>query len=386
MDNEYQQTFTYNYLNQTDQLAKFLIKGLTYAPRKSDASPWSPESYIDPLGDAWLPELRKDIPHLRQLGINTIFVNHADINQPPDQALQLLQEAGIYVLLEIFTNVSLKGGLDANPTEIDLQTLYSPNKVRKNLVFVSQTAKHPNVLGYSISQVIHTLASTKLAALHRAAVRDTKFFLKKSGSRPIPVGAVTSSNQMYRLQTMRFMAAGEPAERVDFFSFRVYDWAGPSSFHISGYKSLVESLSDDPVPMFFGEYGTSMHKSRDLGEVECLFSPQMTGVFSGGFLHTYGHVEVDSGSGEGGNGEEDEAGYDIVGICNDGTRRPKRDYTTYQQRLADIAAKPSEEIIGVHEKKDYESWRGAFGGVDRNWLADPQDAPVFPLEWSAMLE
>lgn len=378
-----------HFSNKTDPKIQFLIKGLTYAPRKSNASPWSPESYIDPLGDAWLPELRKDIPYLRQLGINAITVDHADISQPPDQALQLLHDAGIYVLLELFTNIPSK--TDSSPAEIDLQTLYSPNRVRKNLVLVSQTAKFPNVLGYSISQDIHTLASTKLASLHRAAVRDTKLFLEKSGCRQIPVGAGMSMNQMHRRQTLQFMAAGEPAERADFVSFGVYDWADPSNFQISGYKGLVERLGVDPVPMFFGAYGTQLGKPRDLGEVECLLSSQMTGVFSGGFLHTYGHVEVDPGSGDDEDGgdddeDEDEGGYDLVRIRNNGTRRPKRDYVTYQQRLADVAAKPDEDVGGGHEKKDYESWRGAFPGVDWRWLADPQDVPVFPLEWSAMLE
>ena len=386
-DNEYQQTSTYNLPNNTNPTTQFLIKGLTYAPRNHNATPWSPESYIDPLGDAWLPELRKDIPYLRQLGINTIFVDHADISQPPDQALQLLYEAGIHVLLQLFTNISLKG--NPSPAEIDLQTLYSPSKVRKNLVLVSQTAKHPNVLGYSISQDVHTPASTKLAALNRAAVRDTKLFLQKSESRPIPVGAGPSANQMYRRQTMRFMAAGEPAERVDFYAFDVYDWCDPSSFQVSGYKGLVEAMSDVPVPMLFGEYGTHMGKPRGLGEVECLLSPQMTGVFSGGFLHTYGHVEgVYSRPEDGEDGDEDGfvGRYDLVRIRYDGARMPKRDFDTYQERLADIAAKPEEEICGLHEKKDYESWRGAFGGVDRMWLGDPQDVPVFPLEWSAVLE
>jgi len=291
------------------------------------------------------------------------------------------------VLLNLFTNISLNG--NPSPAQIDLQGLYTPSKIRKNLVLVSQTAKHPNVLGYSIAQDVNTPATTKLASLHRAAVRDTKLFLQKTGSRPIPVGAGPSANQMYRREAMRFMAAGEPAERVDFYSFDVYDWADPSSFQISGYKNLVEALSDDPVPMLFGEYGTHMGKPRDLGEVECLFSPQMTGVFSGGFLHTYGHVEeVYTPPEDGEDGDEDEfvGRYDLVRIRDDGARIPKRDYGTYRQRLADIAAKPVEDVCGVHEKKDYESWRGAFGGVDRTWLADPQDMPVFPLEWSAMLE
>ena len=207
----------------------------------------------------------------------------------------------------------------------------------------------------------------------------------------MPVGAGPSANQMYRRDTIRFMAAGEPAERVDFYAFDVYDWCAPSDFKISGYQRLVEALSDDPVPMLFGEYGAHTGKPRDLGEVECLFSSQMTGVFSGGFLATYGHVEnVYSRSEDGGDGGEDEfvGRYDLVRVRDDGARRPKWDYGTYQRILADIAAKPQEEVCGGHEKKDYGRWRGAFGGVgvDRMWLADPQDVPAFPLEWEVVLE
>ena len=207
----------------------------------------------------------------------------------------------------------------------------------------------------------------------------------------MPVGAGPSANQMYRRDTIRFMAAGEPGERIDFYAFDVYDWCDPSDFKVSGYERLVEALGDDPVPMLFGEYGAHMGKPRDLGEVECLFSAQMTGVFSGGFLATYGHVEnVYSRSEDGGDGGEDEfvGRYDLVRVRDDGARRPKWDYGTYQRILAGIAAKPQEEVCGGHEKKDYGRWRGAFGGVgvDRMWLADPQDVPAFPLEWEVVLE
>lgn len=386
---------------------QFLIKGVTYSPRKPNTRPDDKESYIDPLGEDWLPELRKDIPYFHQLGINTVFVDHADPTKSPENALRLLQDEGIYVLLELFTNIQLQGSHRIQAADIDLSRLYSPSKIRKNLAIVSQTARFPNILGYSISQSsIHGRASTKLAALHRAAVRDTKLLLRKTGARQIPVGANMSSDQQFRVGSLRYMTAGSPEERVDFMSFAVYDWVSPSSFTISGYKNLCEAFEPWPVPMFWAEYGAAYHgRARTMDEVECVFSPNMMGVVSGGFLHTFGHTEArraemksagrggdedDDSENESGDDDsdldEDDSGYDLVRIEEDGTRQPKRDFARYQQKLAGVGKKPVEEVLGQHQMKDFESWRGNFEPRQRWWEADAADVPSFPLEWDQVVE
>lgn len=154
---------------------------------------------------------------------------------------------------------------------------------------------------------MHSSPATRLAALHRAAVRDTKLFLQKRGGRQPPVGA-TVDGQQFRAPALQYMAAGEPSERVDFMAFEVYDWAGPSNFQMSGYRNLVEVLGRCPVPMFFGSYGTAMPaRRRVLDEVACLYSRDMTGVFSGGFLETYGFLD------RGGEIEVDEDGEEVEG-------------------------------------------------------------------------
>ena len=379
---------------------QFLIKGVTYNPHQPDSRPQDKKGYIDSLGEDWLPELRKDIPFFHQLGINTIFVDHADPTKSPERALQLLQDEGIYVLLKLFTNIHLEGSHRVQAVDIDLSRLYSPSKVRKNLAIVSQTAHFSNVLGYSISQSgIHSSACTKLAALHRAAVRDTKLFLRKSGARQLPVGANLSSTQQFRHGALQYMAAGSPEERVDFMSFAVYDWVGPSSFTISGYKNLCEAFAPWPVPMFWAEYGTAYNdRARVMDEVECVFSPDMTGVVSGGFLYTFGHTDArraetkssghanDKDDESEGDLDEDDSGYDLVRIKEDGTRQPKRDFVRYQQKLADVASKPMEEVVGEHGMKDYESWRGNYEPRQRWWEADAADVPLFPPEWEHVVD
>jgi hypothetical protein len=289
---------------------------------------------------------------------------------------------------------------------------------------VHQTSHFPNILGYSISQsLIWDRPTTKLAALHRAAVRDVKLLLHKTNARQIPVGANMSENQQFRREALQFMAAGEPEERVDFMSWGVYDWAGPSNFQMSGYKGICEAFEPWPVPMFFAEYGTAFSgRKRVLDEVGCLFSRDMTGVFSGGFLHTFGHMQVkreaervaetslqiindgdkdddkdtDEESDEENSSDDDdsddsdldseEGGYELVSVEADGSRKPKRAFARYQQRLADVDSKPSAEIVGDHEMKDYESWRGQFDAAPRFWEGDVRDVPLFPLEWDQVVE
>lgn len=240
-------------LAQSQQLTRqFLIKGVPYEPRNSSLP--GPESRINPLSDDWLENLRKDIPFFHRLGINTMFIECADATQSPRQAMQLLQNEGIYVLLKLDTDLVRGDSGQLKAAKINIARMYSPDEVRKNLAIVRQTARFSIVRGYKISQSkIWTDATTKLAALHRAAVRDTKLFLKKLGLRPIPVGSSMSSDQMYRLNVIRYMTAGSPEERVDFISFGVYDWVGPSSFQMSGYKHLIKAFEAFPVPMFWGE-------------------------------------------------------------------------------------------------------------------------------------
>jgi hypothetical protein len=252
-----------------------------------------------------------------------------------------------------------------------------------------------------------------------------KLFLRKTGARQIPVGANMSANQQFRREALQFMAAGEPEERVDFMSCGVYDWAGPSNFQMSGYKGLCEAFEPWPVPMFFAEYGTAFSATkRVLDEVECLFSPDMTGVLSGGFLHTFGHMEVkrvaealpatenDDGKDHGDDKNEvedehedsdaenssddddsddsdldsEEGGYELVSVEDDGSRKPKRAFARYQQRLADVESKSSAKIMGDHEMKDFESWRGQFNATPRFWEGDVRDVPLFPLEWDQVVE
>ncbi|SMQ46239.1 unnamed protein product [Zymoseptoria tritici ST99CH_3D7] len=272
---------------------RFLIKGVPYEPRNSSLP--GPESRINPLSDDWLENLRKDIPFFHRLGINTMFIECADATQSPRQAMQLLQNEGIYVLLKLDTDLVRGDSGQLKAAKINIARMYSPDEVRKNLAIVRQTARFSIVRGYKISQSkIWTDATTKLAALHRAAVRDTKLFLKKLGLRPIPCPCSGASKE-------------EEEEEED----------------------EEEDPDDDDDD-----------DDADAGESDS--DPESNDVSDDG------------------DDNMDAPCYDLVQITDRGERAPKKDFERFQQNLAVINAMPQEDIVGSHEVKDYDSWRGSF--------------------------
>lgn len=380
------------------------------------------------MSEDWLPELRKDIPYFRELGINTISVSHSDATDDPRPALELLRGEGIHVLLTLLTDLrSLRGraGTDFDDVSepVDLQKIYSTHLVRKTLAIVDRTADCENVLGYSLDfEVMCTKGTTRIASLHRAAVRDVKRYLALRGGRQVPVGAAFPPSIQFWGRGLEYMAAGETTERIDFLGFACYSWVSKSDFKISGYQNLVESFGKYPVPMFFSEYGARLvFKARDFAEVECLYSSDMTGVFSGGFVETYScsRFKPKSGSDEAkdtsreradqldvsdddegsdvsddfvdDDSDEDEemddvGGYDVMRVEEDGIRKPKQDFSKYKAKLEAVAHRSNEEVFGRHEQKDYENWRCALVGPPEDmWLADPAAIPLFPLQWDEVM-
>ena len=97
------------------------------------------------------------------------------------------------------------------------------------------------------------------------------------------------------------MNCGTDDERSDFFAFNDYSWCSPSDFETSGWDQKVKNFTGYGLPLFLSEYGCITNK-RDFGEVEALYSEEMTGVYSGGLVYEYslepngyGLVEIKNG-------------------------------------------------------------------------------------------
>ncbi len=82
---------------------QFFIRGIEYHDYHK-ASP-STSTYIDLLADNSV--CTRDIPHLLRLGINTLFVTNTDPRQPHSGCMRLLQDAGIYVIVNPFNRIGI---------------------------------------------------------------------------------------------------------------------------------------------------------------------------------------------------------------------------------------------------------------------------------------
>ncbi|KAK3707772.1 1,3-beta-glucanosyltransferase [Vermiconidia calcicola] len=337
---------------------RFLIKGISYMPCHPDLSNY--DSLIDPLAEDRLTALDRDIAVLSGpggLGLNTIQVMGLDFRNNHGKALNMLAEAGIYVLVKICERLKApKGGRNGIDPNFDTAPYYKVSAMRRALRTVHELADYPNVLGFVVGGPHITWPETsKIAEVRRAAVRDVKTFLRLRGGRIPPVGTNTRDDARMRIPMLEYFTAGSSQERVDFFGLGCYSWAGRSSFQISGWQNMVQQLEQYPVPMFLSEYGTSMGDYRLWEEVDCLYSPDMTGVFSGGCVYTY---------------FESNNPYGIVKVDEDGNLEKKWKETQGLQKHFGVVNQRSPAELYSADTKDYENWTGQFPAAGQNpWYA-----------------
>ncbi|PIA96259.1 1,3-beta-glucanosyltransferase gel3 [Cercospora beticola] len=273
---------------------QFYIKGIAYqqdfVAGRGDATT---TNYNDPLADA--DGCRRDIPYLQQLYTNTIRVYAIDPAQDHDECMALLANAGIYVVADL-----------GAPSE----SIESNNPAWNTDIFARYTsvvdvmAKYSNTLGFFAgNEVVNQPNQTIAAPFVKAAVRDTKAYIRSKNYRAIGVGYATTDNVDIREPLANYMDCGNPDDGVDFWGYNVYSWCGDSSFENSGYEARTQEFESYNVPVFFAEYGCNTVQPRTFGDTPVLYGPQMDSVWSGGIVYLYfqeandyGLVSVDGDS------------------------------------------------------------------------------------------
>ncbi|KAK3639170.1 hypothetical protein LTR22_017546 [Elasticomyces elasticus] len=368
---------------------RFFVKGITYSPRNRDLTQAGRGAAVDALSPENFSELQEDIAVVRDLGMNSIFIYYLDPTKDHSKAINWLEEQGIYVMVSIFTNLQVPPARPKNMSSFkahsDTWPQYSRVLVEENLRIVHEFASYPNLLGFVVSgHTVRSRANTGMAEVLRAAVRDTKAFIQARGGRHIPVGLSANDIRELMMKMIKYFSAGSPAERADFHANECYSWAGPSNFWMSGWSNMVEVIEKTPrIPMLLAEYGANVRSPRVWDEVLCLYSPEMTGVYSGGFVYTLIHGQND---------------YGIIRTGSDGEKKIEREeFTNLQKSLSIVNARRSEDIIGTdegplpqgsevasEEVKPYEQWVGEFPKCDESWKAT-EEIPPFPGYWQQVV-
>ncbi|KAF2754903.1 beta-1,3 glucanosyltransferase [Pseudovirgaria hyperparasitica] len=268
---------------------RFYLRGVAYQPGGA-------ADVADPLLNT--EQLKHDIELFKQLSINTIRIYSVDNSKPHDEAMKMLEDAGIYLALDVNTP-----GFSLNRQDKEsLHLSYNERYLQSVFATIDEFQKYNNLLlMISGNEIINEKNNTIAAPYIKAVIRDMKNYIAEHEYRPIPVGyAAADVAENVDLQ-LKYFDCGPDHQRGDFFALNDYSWCDPSSMQISGWDKKVERYKDYGAPIIMAEYGCNTNK-REWQEVKALFSTQMSSVYSGGMAYEftteangYGLVEEKNG-------------------------------------------------------------------------------------------
>ncbi|QYT06199.1 1,3-beta-glucanosyltransferase [Trichoderma simmonsii] len=261
---------------------QFFIKGVAYQQDVGQAGTTTSgnSTFIDPLSSE--ANCKRDIPLLQQLGTNVIRTYAIDATADHSACMKLLNDAGIYVFSDL-GEPSLSINRDTPSWNTDLFARYK--------AVVDEMSQYSNVIGYFAgNEVSNAKNNTGASAYVKAAVRDTKAYIKSKNYRWQGVGYAANDDVDIRAEIADYFNCGEQDSAIDFWGYNIYSWCGQSSMQKSGYDEQTTFFSNYSVPVFFAEYGCNLPDgaaNRIFQETAALYSDTMTEVFSGGIVYMF---------------------------------------------------------------------------------------------------
>lgn len=239
----------------------------------------------DPLADS--SACKRDIAQLKKLQTNTIRVYAIDPKKDHEDCMTQLADAGIYVVADL-SEPGMSINRDDPGWTVELYARYTS--------VVDEMMKYDNTLGFFAgNEVSNQPNNTVASAFVKAAVRDTKAYIKSKNYREIGVGYATNDDADIRENMANYFDCGDSDSAIDFWGYNIYSWCGDSSFTESGFDVQTKNFEKYNVPVFFAEYGCNTPRPRKFTEVKALYGKDMTGVWSGGIVYMYFEEENEFG-------------------------------------------------------------------------------------------
>lgn len=247
---------------------RFMANGICLQPGKGITF------YDYPLSDSNYEYTESIIlPYLQSLNVNVVRVYQIDLTATHDKTMKLLEDNGIYVMLEVENK------------EICVKTLtpdYTYQLFMRGVQVVDMFQKYPNTLAFSVGNetedpgyiysmnksVKKTVQVQKnIASCIKSFIRDLKAHISSKGYRTIPVGvvirdvfqnAVAPSGLIGTDVCAQYYAAGKEAERADFIGLNTYRYVTAKKTTddpLTCYDPIANDWKDMPVPIIFSEIG-----------------------------------------------------------------------------------------------------------------------------------
>jgi hypothetical protein len=292
---------------------QFFMKGIAYQKDPYGLGGESKGgSYSDPLSEE--ANCKRDVPIMLEAGTNTIRAYSVNPDKDHDACMRLLQEAGIYVIADLSEPSQSINRADPQWT-VDLFDRYK--------AVIDVLAKYDNTIGFFAgNEVTNNVSNTDASAFVKAAVRDSKQYIKDKSERWLGVGYAANDDSSIRELAAHYFNCGSPGETIDFWGYNLYSWCGENTLSGSGYDKQVEFFSNYSVPVFLAEYGCNVPDGADgrlFQDTTALYSDAMSDVFSGGIAYMYYQEEND---------------YGLVEIDADGHASPMSNYAVLSSRVA----------------------------------------------------
>ncbi|KAJ5490662.1 hypothetical protein N7453_011487 [Penicillium expansum] len=243
------------FLFQQQHSINSFMRGVAYQKESTSSS-----GYADPLADA--TACARDVPIMAELRTNVIRTYAINASADHSACMKLLSEAGIYVISDLSDP---NQSIDRNDPswKTDLFARYTS--------VVDELAQYNNTIGFFAgNEVSNTIATSDASAFVKAAVRDTKKYIKKKGYRSMGVGYATADVSDIRADMADYFNCGDTDDTIDFWGYNIYSWCGNSSYAASKYQARTEE---------FANYSFT--------EVKALYGDTMAQVWSGGIVYMY---------------------------------------------------------------------------------------------------
>lgn len=325
---------------------QFFMKGIAYQQEINSNTTQTKElDYTDPLAD--VSTCKRDIEYLARLKTNTIRVYAIDPEKDHDGCMNALADAGIYVVADL-SQPGESINRDSPQWNTDLYKRYT--------AVVDVLAKYDNTLGFFAgNEVSNQPNNTMASAFVKAAVRDTKAYIKSKKYRQIGVGYATNDDAEIRENLANYFDCGDAASAIDFWGYNIYSWCGDSSFTESGFDVRTKEFENYNVPVFFAEYGCNTPRPRLFTEVGALYGKQMTPVWSGGIVYMY---------------FEEQNEFGLVTVDGDNVK-PNKDF----ENLAKEIAKVNPSGVKMNDYNPTNTAAAQCPKVDKDWNAVASPLP-----------
>ncbi|KAJ7042634.1 1,3-beta-glucanosyltransferase [Mycena alexandri] len=314
----------------TDDGNRFFVKGVAYQPQgkrtvvaSSTNAFGEPSTFTDPLADS--ASCARDLPFLKQLGVNAIRAYSVDSTLNHDDCMGNLSAAGIYTMRVIQHFYSLNGSIDrASPA-------WSTNLQDEYLATVAAFAKYDNVLAYNVGNEVMLNNATDPAPFVKAAARDIKAYLTSISSSALVGYAAIDGAADFLVPLANYLScdssgSNSGASAIDLFGLNNYEWCGNDSS--TTYDGVNGEFAGYNVAAYFSEFGSETCDPgvRVWTETGTLFSSPMTNIWSGGLAFSYFPASSAAGN------------FGLVNISSDGTTvTPNQDFNNLVSQYGEVS-------------------------------------------------